>query len=421
MGYQFIHMESFSRKADSKGRSVEFILSEASRKTASSIHVANPLPPIVIYGLAIDALREVHDDEVAAAVIQTAGGKSRKIRRDQKTLHTVVASHPATMEETRASSETRLEVEEWERRTIKWLHSQYGENLKTVIRHEDESHWHVHAYVLPDANGDWKATKFHPGVTAKREEMTFRAQTSDDGKALNKFGDSAYKRAMRIWQDSYHETVGIPSGLTRLGPQRRRLNRDEWQREQSQAQALKKAIERAYKVKESGDGFVARTKIQAERVRVEALKQLEVARLTNAAALASESSAQRKQSEAAVILSDVRHFSGVGGRLRALWDGLSESKIATRIKREFADEIDRVQTAIKNIQDSLKAEQKRRREAEQEAVEARKEARAARAVAVIAVRERDRAWSLLPIDKRPKPVIATPSMVLTPKLDKRDR
>lgn len=54
MAYQFIHLESWSRKPDAKGRSTEFIFDEASRKPMASVHVADPKPPTVIYGLGID-------------------------------------------------------------------------------------------------------------------------------------------------------------------------------------------------------------------------------------------------------------------------------------------------------------------------------------------------------------------------------
>lgn len=50
MGYQFVHLESFSRKGDDKGRSTAFVLAEARRDPAASVHVAARLPPVVVYG-----------------------------------------------------------------------------------------------------------------------------------------------------------------------------------------------------------------------------------------------------------------------------------------------------------------------------------------------------------------------------------
>lgn len=50
---------------------------------------------------------------------------------------------------------------------------------------------------------------------------------------------------MTLWQDEYHAAVGVPEGLTRSGPRRRRLTRAQWQAEKATAQAHKAALERA--------------------------------------------------------------------------------------------------------------------------------------------------------------------------------
>jgi hypothetical protein len=48
----------------------------------------------------------------------------------------------------------------------------------------------------------------------------------------------AYKEAMRIFQDSYHEQVAAQFGLTRIGPRRQRLTRGEWRERERQAEIL---------------------------------------------------------------------------------------------------------------------------------------------------------------------------------------
>ena len=157
MAYQFIHLESWSRKPDSKGRTTDFIFDEASRKPIASAHVTDPKPPTVIYGLGIDEVRQMHDTAAAAAMTPGARGKLRKLDSKQKTLHTVVASHPYTVEEVRADPRKATEVRDWERRTVAWLKQQYGPALKSVIRHTDEKQWHVHAYVLPTNDPQMRA------------------------------------------------------------------------------------------------------------------------------------------------------------------------------------------------------------------------------------------------------------------------
>lgn len=410
MGYQFVHLESYSRKADAKGRSTDFIFSEASRKPEASVHVGNPLPPVVVYGDGVEQVQEMHDSAAATATINVKGGHTRKLARDKKTLHTVVASYPATMAEIHADPAKRAEAEEWEKRTILWLRSQYGDDLKSVVRHEDEEYFHIHAYVVPVDEPGMSALKYHPGVSAKRKIMSAGPAEGEDAKALSKRADAAYKQAMRDWQDSYHEAVAIPSGLTRLGPQRRRLTRDEWQREKVQAQALQKVVERAKAVKASGDNFIGRTKSEAEAIRIAAARDKEVAEKAKAAAIAAQQAAQKAQEAAFEAISRAERYSGVTGRLKAMWDAFGESKLAIRIRQEFAAEIERVQAFARTIQDRLKAEEKRRYEAERVAREATQDAERARDAALKMQMERDRAWSLLPLEKQQELVAATPAM-----------
>lgn len=412
MAFQFIHLESFSRKADGKGRGTYFIFAEASRKPEASVHVKNPAPPIVVFGVGIEAVQEMHDAAADAATTTIEGGKTRKIRKDQKTLHTVVASHPFTMEEVRADPAKRAEAEIWEKRTIAWLRSQYGGDLKSIIRHEDESHFHLHAYIVPMDDPEMKALRHHPGATAKRAMMAAGPAEGEDTKALHKRADAAYKQSMRAWQDSYHEAVGVHCGLTRLGPQRRRLTREEWHREKVQAQALQRSVERAMRIKASGEDFIARTKSEADAIRAAATKDREAAANTAQAAIAAREEAQKAQEAATKAVSQAERYSGIGGRLRALWDGLGESKLATRIRQEFSAEIERVQVFARSVQARLKVEEKRRHEAERIAMEATKDAERARDAALKMQMERDRALSLLPPDRVREVAPFTPTMQL---------
>ncbi|MGO7638607.1 hypothetical protein, partial [Rhizobium leguminosarum] len=95
----------------------DFIFAEASRKPEASVHVPNPLPPVVLYGVGIEAVQAMHDSAAATATINVKGGHVRKLAKDKKTLHTVVASHPFPMDEIRADPAKRAEAEEWEKRT----------------------------------------------------------------------------------------------------------------------------------------------------------------------------------------------------------------------------------------------------------------------------------------------------------------
>ncbi len=228
MGYQFIHMETYSRKPDSKGLSVDHIFNEAERIPHACVHVENPQPPQLVFGIPLDELRDVHAQRAAEASTVDVKGKARKARVDQHTLCTVIASHPGGSPD---------EIGKWESLTVAWLKETYGERLASVVRHVDESHPHLHIYLLPDAPS-MKARGMHPGVVAKTEVAASSMAAGDDAKTATKRGDLAYKAAMRTWQDSYWHAVGLPCGLARLGPGRRRLTRGEWKAEQEQVKRV---------------------------------------------------------------------------------------------------------------------------------------------------------------------------------------
>lgn len=394
MGYQFVHLESYSCKADAKGRCVSYIFGEASRRADCSLHVSDPRPPVLVFGVGIEQLQALHDSAVAFATVEVKGGKTRKVRSDQKTLHTVVASHPYTMEEVRADLLKKQEAEEWERRTIAWLQAQYGGNLRSVIRHEDESHWHVHAYVLPLSDPSLKAQKFHPGVSAKRAVMAAGPVEGEDAKLLGKRADAAYKAAMRKWQDSYHEAVSIPCGHTRLGPKRRRLTRDEWQREQAQAKSLQKTVKRAMEVKARGEAFIDRKRTEAARIEREAANEKAAAKIATSAALAEQVHARREQERVKSLLEDAQRFVGWVGRLRMFWDQINKSRLADLIRAELSGEIDRWRAVAETAE-------KKRYEAERQSYNAQLKLREAEDVAMRARIENIQLRSLLPAERTP--------------------
>ncbi|MBY3589478.1 hypothetical protein HJA87_06215 [Rhizobium bangladeshense] len=392
MAYQFIHLESFSRKADSKGRGTAFIFGEARRDPAASVHVPNPSPPVVVYGATVDEVEALHDAAADAARTTPKDGKPRKLRQDHKTLHTVVASHPLTMEEVRADPAKRREAEEWERRTVAWLRAQYGDDLKSVVRHEDESHFHVHAYIVPASDPEMRAARHHPGTTAKRAVMAAGPAEGEDTKALSKRADRKYKAAMRAWQDSYHEAVAVPCGLTRLGPQRRRLTREEWQAEKTQARALRAAIDRANTVKGKVESFVATKKMETESMvstaettaaalraeadatKAEADRRLAEAKAATDAALKAQDRAIAEQRKARGMMSRVRaeaarvreasaRLQRLPSLIRTAWDGFRQSRVADRIRASVEREMERLREQATSAADRASKADADRKEA----------------------------------------------------------
>lgn len=408
MAYQFVHLESYSRKGDDKGRSSGFVFREVRRDPVASVHVLNPLPSVLVFGMGVDAVEALHDAAAAAAKVDVKDGKPRKIRTDQKTLHTVIASHPYTMEEVRTDPAKLQEAEEWERRTIAWLRSQYQDDLKSVVRHEDESYFHIHAYIVPLNDPEMRALRHHPGVVAKRAMMAAGPVEGEDNKALSKRADLAYKHAMRAWQDSYHEAVGIPCGLTRLGPQRRRLTREQWQVEKVQATALRSTVERAKNVKARGESFIAAKKEDAARIeaeacaaKVEAARLLGAARTATVAALAVQDKATNEQRKAAAMMSRVRQETArvrvakaqlqrLPSLLCSMWDGFRASAVQERIRAAFSDEMSKLRTMASDALERARMAERARRVAEDKAETLR------RSLADVG-RQRDSAWKELAV------------------------
>lgn len=377
-------MEAYSRKGRD-GRGVDFILAEAERRPDASLHVSNPSPPEVVFGVDVGGVRRLHDERAAAAVTVLANGKRRAVRKDQNSLLTVVASHPATMASVRSNPAAAKAVAEWESLTVAWLRQQYGDQLASVIRHTDESHPHLHAFILP-AGAEMRAGRLHPGQEAKRAVTAAGPLEEEDSKALNRRADVAYRRAMREWQDSYWNAVGLPCGLTRLGPGRRRLTREEWHAEKTQAKAVqqaraniacleRKAVSLAEETKAEVSALKAAAVKQAAEIRAVALQHAEAAKRLHDAAEGKQRKARallaQAQREGKRILRTARaeaiRLRSFGGRLRALWDGLRRSALEDRLRASVEADLARERARADEAGHRAMDEHQRRREAERRA------------------------------------------------------
>lgn len=235
MAYQFIHVEAYARVAGAGkagGRNVGDVLAEADRKPGNCPHIdpeklADPaLAPARIYGLKLEKVEE----EATKWAEQAKDAQGRNLRKDGHCLLAGVVSLPAG-----------TPTEEWKSfkaDAVKWLKNEYGERLRSVIEHKDESHPHLHFYAVPEQGKAFAS--LHPGQQAAREAKAQGLKKGEQNKA--------YIEAMRAWQDKFSLEVGQKHGLTRLGPGRRRLTREEWKKEQQQAKALQKALSRGKKV-----------------------------------------------------------------------------------------------------------------------------------------------------------------------------
>lgn len=362
MAFQFVHMECYSRKGDGKGRDVDFVLAEARRYPFACAHVDQPRPPTAIFG-DIDEVERRHDVGVEIGRTTPKGGKPRRIRKDRHTLATVVLSHPFTPEEVWADPAKRTQVEAWEHRSLAWLREQFGECLVSVIRHEDEGRWHLHAYAVP-TTPEMKACDLHPGRKAKADIMAAGALPGEDNKALNRRGDAAYRSAMRQWQDHYFDRVGAVSGLSRLGPGRRRLTRDEWQAERVQADALRRSLARAERVQTEGREYVSKVQQRAAAEKAEAAAAIHDARRERDMASRAVSEAARVHREAMVALGSAERARGLGGLLRGFWDGVRFSKLRAAVAAEFSARLGQAQKLLDQAHADVRTERDRRRDVE---------------------------------------------------------
>lgn len=228
----FIHCQTFARKLNRAGQSVSQIIAEGLRTGGYHPHVSNPRRPVMVFGDAMQ-FRRLHDDHVTqrkTRVMKNGRVSVRAIRADRHTLFTIVSSYPMPTESVEASSEEQIRFKRWLDLTLQWVLEQYGTQLKTAFVHLDEAYPHVHFWLLPnDPSAD--AALLHPGKVAKRATEARLKSAGTPPREAVKAGNRALKAAMRDWIDAYHREVGVPLGMLRDGPRRRRLSRAQHQAE----------------------------------------------------------------------------------------------------------------------------------------------------------------------------------------------
>ena len=329
-GFQFLHIETYSRKADKGGRTVSNVLDEAERRPGSCEHVEHPGEPEVVFGYGLDAVRAQHDDRVAEARSEVAGGKPRKLRTDQHTLLTAVMSHPVTMDQVRDDQATAAEVAVWQVRSIDWVRATWGDRLVSVVRHSDEGHPHLHAYLLSDSPG-MKAKALHPGCSAKDTAKAEALAAGADARGANGRGDAAYKCAMRTMQDSYWEAVGLPSGLARLGPGRRRLDRGAWKAEQDVVTATAVALRVSEEAQAATADAQAKALSLGDRGRAFIAKAREAASAAKLSADAAEASRRDAEQAEAHIRQRVGSVSRLLAEVQSIRSELSQERLSRRV------------------------------------------------------------------------------------------
>lgn len=255
MSFQFMHVESYSRTTPKTGKtgghSVRSIVAEANRERGNTPHVEAPEPPTYVYGKPLEEL----EGTCEAWAADTTDAKGRKARKDALCLLAGVFSAP--------EGTTPEQWESIKADALEWLKGRYGDRLQTVIEHTDEAHPHCHFYVVPRPGERFDA--IHDGKRAANElpKDTLKGERNQ-----------AYKAAMRSFQDEYHEHVGAPNGMTRIGPGRRRMTREAWKLEQIQHEEIGQKLQRADALVVEAGHALEGAKTDVERIRSDALAEI---------------------------------------------------------------------------------------------------------------------------------------------------
>ncbi len=302
-GPQFMHLQSYARKANERGQSVEQVLAEASRAPEYSKHVADPRPPSLVYGVTADEVRRRHDEMVASGGVEVTlkdGRTARRgIRKDRHTLLTAVASHPLPTDLVNTKPDARADYERWRDHNLAWLKAQFGDKLVSVIEHWDEKPPHIHAYILPLDDPTCSARQLNPAWRAKEEAMEAARVAGHDDKAALKLGNAAYRAKARELQDHYYEHVSLACGLTRTGPKRERLSRQQWRARKDAAKLTARISQeidgRLEDVVDAEDGLERSLAAKAEEI----AEKLDLADQALEEADADRAEAQRLREQAA--------------------------------------------------------------------------------------------------------------------------
>ena len=213
MSYQFIHIESYARVgSNQKGKSTKWnihqIAGEAMRNDEDCKHVDHPQEPTVLFG--VDAYAAADMAQKWAETSSDASG--RKLRKDGSCLLAGVISFP--------EGRTEADWKAFRDDSIKYLKEKYGENLKSVIEHRDEAFKHIHFYSVPKPGQ--KFEDIHDGKKAVLEAK------KGNSKILKGDQNRVYIQAMKEFQEDFYKEVAIKHGMTKTGPKRERLTREQW-------------------------------------------------------------------------------------------------------------------------------------------------------------------------------------------------
>ncbi|HBN1757361.1 TPA: hypothetical protein L1580_004681 [Escherichia coli] len=243
MSYQFIHFEDYSinkakkktnreeKKAkdagvkvsdyneETKGRNLREVIAEAKREVGNCPHVDNPSDPVLLYGVDLDTVEEMALNYHSKTKIKDKNGKEKKLRKDANVILAGVIS---------LNRENENIWEDYKKSSIEYLKNKYGDKLKSVIEHTDEAHPHFHFYIIQNEGEVFDL--IHDG---KKAAMDVRSLNKTKGEQ-----NTAYIKAMRSYQEDFFLNVASNYGLTKDGPKRARLSREDYLKQKKEIELL---------------------------------------------------------------------------------------------------------------------------------------------------------------------------------------
>lgn len=220
-GFQFIHIEAYSLRANQQGgknkkfneevkaRTVSEVTKEALRADGFCNHVSEPEAPKALYGdlSALEALCVAYHQNHKNF---DKNGKAKALRSDANVLLAGVISLEGI-------EENYKKWDQYKADSINYLKEKYGDNLACVVEHTDEENPHLHFYVVPHTGQ--KLDELHDGKNAVLQLK------NSDPKALKGKQNKVYVEAMRAFQNDFYNKVSLKHGLTLAGPARSRVSR----------------------------------------------------------------------------------------------------------------------------------------------------------------------------------------------------
>lgn len=366
-GFQFAHVDWAARtgaakksahnnngnSTRNKSWSAREIADEAERVEGACGHIENPLPPTLLFGVmphaAVDQAEKWAESQSDTYQKKTKKGIveiKRGYRADAPIMSNGVISLPR---------ERQDEWPEFRDASVRWLKNHYRDRLLSVVEHLDESHPHLHFYVVPLPGEEFGAV--HAGYAASREAR---------GKSRGNHVGTAYKAAMKKWQDEFHSAVAQHFDLARFGPKRARKDReaalaDRAQRELEAKQLELDAAEAAHKA--------------AEAQLAETREKLDSGIKTLTKNVAKFKQAQQN------LEAEKMQWSGIGAKIGAGLRAISGNSEIEKLKAENAGLGQRIvqavkaeelrwQPALKEAQDEARYQKMQREDAEKKRIEA---------------------------------------------------